>query len=321
MTDGRHDHSTPDDLHEHPGDDHTEGAAGRPVTVLGLGPMGAALAGAFLAAGHPTTVWNRSPGKAGPLVERGARHAASATEAAAASPLVIVCVIDYDAVHAIVDPAAGALAGRALVSLTADSPGRAREMAAWAAERGIGYLDGSIMTPTTTIGGPAAQVLYSGEEKLYEAHRATLAAIGPRHVHLGADPGRAAAFDVALLDMFWTAVSGLTHGFALAAAEGIPARELAPFAKGIHELLPGTIDGIAANVDSGEHPDEVSSLRSITAGMEHVVHATRARGLDDGVISAATAVARRGIDAGHGADSVSRLTELLVRTATPPASD
>lgn len=31
------------------------------VTVLGLGPMGAALASAFLAAGHPTTVWNRTP--------------------------------------------------------------------------------------------------------------------------------------------------------------------------------------------------------------------------------------------------------------------
>ncbi|MFD0853266.1 NAD(P)-binding domain-containing protein, partial [Actinomadura adrarensis] len=30
-----------------------------PVTVVGLGPMGAAMAAAFLANGHPTTVWNR----------------------------------------------------------------------------------------------------------------------------------------------------------------------------------------------------------------------------------------------------------------------
>lgn len=35
-----------------------------PVTVLGLGPMGRALASAFLAAGHPVTVWNRTPGRA-----------------------------------------------------------------------------------------------------------------------------------------------------------------------------------------------------------------------------------------------------------------
>ena len=35
-----------------------------PVTVIGLGLMGQALAGAFLRAGHPTTVWNRSAAKA-----------------------------------------------------------------------------------------------------------------------------------------------------------------------------------------------------------------------------------------------------------------
>ena len=37
------------------------------VTVLGLGPMGRALAGAFLAAGVPTTVWNRTASRAGAL--------------------------------------------------------------------------------------------------------------------------------------------------------------------------------------------------------------------------------------------------------------
>lgn len=35
------------------------------VTVLGLGPMGRALAGAFLDAGLRTTVWNRTPGRDG----------------------------------------------------------------------------------------------------------------------------------------------------------------------------------------------------------------------------------------------------------------
>src|ERR1044072_8092422 len=46
-----------------------------PVTVLGLGPMGQALAGAFLAQGHPTTVWNRTAARAGGLVARGATRA------------------------------------------------------------------------------------------------------------------------------------------------------------------------------------------------------------------------------------------------------
>ncbi|MGS2644092.1 NAD(P)-binding domain-containing protein [Streptosporangium sp. G12] len=127
-----------------------------PVTVLGLGPMGRALAGAFLANGHPTTVWNRTAARAEDLVARGAIRADTVADAVAASPLTIACVIDYDAVRAIVDPAADALKGRTLVNLTADTPERARLMAAWAAELGVDYLDGAIMTPTPTIGGPAA---------------------------------------------------------------------------------------------------------------------------------------------------------------------
>lgn len=51
------------------------GDAPTPVTVVGLGSMGRALAGAFAGAGHPTTVWNRTPAKAAPLVAKGAVHA------------------------------------------------------------------------------------------------------------------------------------------------------------------------------------------------------------------------------------------------------
>jgi 3-hydroxyisobutyrate dehydrogenase-like beta-hydroxyacid dehydrogenase len=46
-----------------------------PVTVIGLGLMGRALATAFLRAGHPTTVWNRTPAKAEQLVAQGAKLA------------------------------------------------------------------------------------------------------------------------------------------------------------------------------------------------------------------------------------------------------
>ncbi|GAB2609993.1 NAD(P)-binding domain-containing protein [Streptomyces capparidis] len=285
------------------------------MTVLGLGPMGQALARAFLSSGHPTTVWNRTASKAAALVERGAVLADSAAAAVAASPLTVVCVMDYTAVEAIVSPAAAALKGRTLVNLTADSPDRARAMAEWAAGHGVDYLDGSIMTPTTTIGGPSAVFLYSGPEDVYEAHRPTLASLGGTATHLGADPGRAAAHDVALLDIWWTAVAGIAHGYALAAAEGIGAKEFAAFARGIGDLLPDTITEIAGDLDAGRYPGDEANLRSAAAGMEHIVHTARARGLDTGTLDAALAMARRAIDAGHGDDGLARLTEVLGREA------
>jgi len=75
-----------------------------PVTVIGLGLMGQALAAAFLKDGHPTTVWNRSAQKAEELVAQGATLADSVRDAVAASPLVVVCVSDYAAVHELLDP-------------------------------------------------------------------------------------------------------------------------------------------------------------------------------------------------------------------------
>lgn len=79
----------------------------------------------------------------------GAVRAATVTDAIAASDVVIICVIDYDAVREIVDRAVPELRGRLLVNLTSGAPDSARTMAGWAAEHGIDYLDGSIMTRPT----------------------------------------------------------------------------------------------------------------------------------------------------------------------------
>ncbi|MER5325204.1 NAD(P)-dependent oxidoreductase [Streptosporangium roseum] len=279
-----------------------------PVTVIGLGPMGEALAAAFLTSGHPTTVWNRTAAKADAIVAKGAVLAASPAKAAAASPLVIVAVLDYDASDAILLPIADALKGRTLINLTADTPARSRTAAAWAAEHGIDYVDGAIMSPTFTIGTPSAVVLYSGPEEPYRAHAETLVALGGSHTHLGADPGRAAGFDLALLNIFWTSMSGLAHAFAMAKAEGIDAADFAPFAQGIIGLLPESVTDMAGKLGRGEFPADGSSIVSNVATMDHIIHATQSRGMDPGPLGAVRPLAQAVIDAGHGDDNIARLT-------------
>ncbi|WP_329196108.1 NAD(P)-dependent oxidoreductase [Streptomyces sp. NBC_01435] len=291
---------------------HTEQST---VTVLGLGPMGRSLAGAFLDAGLRTTVWNRTPDRARELVERGAVGARSAEEAVAASRLTVVCVVNYDAVDAVLrrDAVTGALKGRTVVNLTADTPVRARDTAAWAAGHGIGYLDGAIMTPTTTIRTPAAVFLHSGPAELYREHRPVLDELGGTHSHLGEEIGRAAAYDIALLDIFWTAMTGYAHALAVARAEGITARELAPFAQGIGAVLPPVFEETAADLDDGRFPGDGNPLTSAASSMAHIVHASEAHGIDAGVMRAAEGLARRVIGRGHGADGFLRITELLSR--------
>src|SRR4051812_28074687 len=97
-----------------------------PVTVLGLGPMGRALASAFLTARHPVTVWNRTHGKAGDLPGRGAVVAGSVQDAVRAGQVIVACLLDYDAVRATVAAASDGWEGRRLVNLTSGEPAQAR---------------------------------------------------------------------------------------------------------------------------------------------------------------------------------------------------
>lgn len=170
-----------------------------PVTILGLGDMGRALTEALLANGHPTTVWNRSPEKADPLVAKGAVRADTPAAAVAASPLVVACLLDHASVHDVLDPVAGSLAGRDLVNLTTGTPDQARELSGWATGHGAaGFVDGGIMATPSMIGGPHAFVLYSGSRAAFDRHEADLAVFGGA-THVDTDPGLAALYDLSLL--------------------------------------------------------------------------------------------------------------------------
>ncbi|MFJ8147273.1 NAD(P)-dependent oxidoreductase [Streptomyces sp. NPDC096048] len=293
---------------------HTDQSAAA-VTVLGLGPMGRALAEAFVAAGLRTTVWNRTPGRDADLVARGAASAPSAEEAVAASPLTVVCVVNYDASDAVLrqDAVAAALKGRTVVNLSADTPERARDTAEWAGRHGVRYLDGAIMTPTPTIGTDDAVFLHSGHEELYREHRPVLAALGGTHTHLGEDPGRAAAYDIALLDIFWTAMAGYSHALAVARAEGVTGAELAPFAQGIAAILPPLFTEFAADTDAGSYSGELNPITSAASTMAHVVHASEAHGIDASVMRVIEGQARRVIALGHGTDGFTRVAEVIGR--------
>lgn len=279
------------------------------VTVLGLGPMGQALAGAFIRSGHSTTVWNRTSAKADSLVKQGAVLAPSVKDAVLASQLIIICVLNYDAVNAVLSSETSALKGKTLINLTADVPERAREMAEWAYRNGIDYIDGAIMTPIPTIGEPSAVILYSGPEDVYRSHHRILASLGGTASFLGEDPGRAAAYDVALLDVFWTAMSGYVHALAIARAENIAAEDIAPYAHNIIRIMPDIMTYMAHDADRGVYPGDSSNLISNVTSMEHIIHAAEHHGIDSSVLIAAKAIARKAIQAGHGEDGFSRLIE------------
>lgn len=282
-----------------------------PVTVIGLGAMGRALAGAFLDAGYPTTLWNRSAGKGDDLVARGAVLAGTVEEAVRASELVVVCVVDYDASQTVLEPLADALADRVLVNLTSDSPERARTAAAWADRHGIAYLDGAVMVPTPLVGGAEALILYAGARPAFEKYEAALKALAGRAAYLGEDHALAAVYDLSMLDFFYASMSGLVHAFALAREDKVAATALAPYLDAIAAILPPIAAGMASAIDAGDYNGEQANLSMMTASVDHLLHMSQDRGLDTGQLEAIKAVADRAIAKGHGADEWASTIEVL----------
>ncbi|MBB2993759.1 3-hydroxyisobutyrate dehydrogenase-like beta-hydroxyacid dehydrogenase [Mycolicibacterium iranicum] len=279
------------------------------VTVVGLGPMGQALAGALIDGGYRVTVWNRTESKAVQLLSRGARWAATPAQAVAAGDVTLVNVVDHDAVDAVVT-AAGDLTGRVLIGLSSDTPDRARGTAALVAAAGGRYLDGAIMTPTDTMGTPDARVLYAGPRELFDEHRAVLDALGTA-TWLSEDHGRAAAYDMALLDVFWTATGGFLHALETARAQDITPGDLLPHALGIAAILPPVFTELAERIHADRHGEASASVSSAAASLRHLIATSESSGVDAGVLKVLRRYADRVVAAGHGDAEISRLAAAM----------
>ena len=283
-----------------------------PVSVLGLGLMGTALASALLKGGHATTVWNRTAAKTGPLAAQGAAPAATVKGAVEASPLVIVCLTTNDDVRTLLAPEVDALAGRTVVNLTNGTPEQARELARWADGHGISYVDGGIMAVPQMIATPAAYILYSGtDEEAYETHRPTLAALADTK-WVGKDPGAAALYDLSLLTGMYGMVMGVVQAYALIGSAGVPAREFAPLLKEwVGAMNEGLVPGVAEALDSGQHLTDVSSLAVNQAALPNFLAAYEQAGVSSDLFRPLQGLLDRAVEAGHAADGLSRLVTLL----------
>ncbi|RII19728.1 3-hydroxyisobutyrate dehydrogenase [Streptomyces sp. YIM 130001] len=281
------------------------------VSVLGLGEMGRELAGSLIDAGHPTTVWNRSPGKADDLVARGAQPAGDARSAIEAAELVVVCLLDHASVHEVLDPHVDALAGRTVVNVTTTAPDQSQKSAAWASAAGIVYVDGGIMATPGMIGQPGSSILYSGSAEGFEQYRTVLELWG-ESVHLGEDAGLAPLYDLALLAGMYVMFAGFLHGAAMVAPAGVTAREFAGRSAPLLAAMTGAFQGFGEVVDGGDYT--VAGQQSLEfSSLDDMLAATAAQGVSTEVVEMVQTLIRRQIDAGHGKEGFARIIESMRR--------
>ncbi|MYW19839.1 NAD(P)-binding domain-containing protein [Streptomyces sp. SID2955] len=279
------------------------------MTLLGTGTMGTALGRAWLAAGHPLTVWNRTPQRTAALTAEGAVAAGSAAEAVAANRLVVTCLLDDASVG---DTLEGAdLSGRDLVDLTTGTPAEARARSDRAKARGARLLDGGIMAVPPMIGTPGAFVLYSGHRAVFEEHRDVLG-VPARPEYVGADPGLAALADVALLSGMYGMFAGITHAFALVDGSDLAPGDLAALLVPWLNAMSGMAHGTAERLVSGDRTTGVvSNLAMQVAGVGTLLRTAEEQGVSAALLSPYVDLMRRRLADGHGEEDTTGLVGLL----------
>lgn len=115
------------------------------IAFLGLGRMGAGMAGRLLSAGHDVTVWNRTQAKASGLLAQGARWAATPGAAAAEADAAVAMLADDPASREVWLGPDGAMQHLArdafVIECSTLSHAHVLELAHAAKARGLRYID------------------------------------------------------------------------------------------------------------------------------------------------------------------------------------
>jgi 3-hydroxyisobutyrate dehydrogenase len=159
------------------------------IGFIGLGTMGLAMAGHLARAGHPLTVWNRTPGRAAALLAIGATEAADPAELASASDVIVSCVSDTPDVAAVLfgarGVAAGARPGALVIDCSTIGPAATRDFAARLAAQGVALVDAPVSGGSEGAQKATLTIFVGGEPAAVDRARPILAVLGETITHVG----------------------------------------------------------------------------------------------------------------------------------------
>ena len=158
---------------------------------IGLGNMGAPMAGRLLDAGYALTVFDTREDALRPFVAKGAQTASSPAALASAVDTVLVSLPTPDIVKRVVLGSDGLLSGTKLktfVDLSTTGPRTAEEISKELAAKGIAALDSPVSGGVGGAQKGTLAVMISGPKERFEALRPALEIIG-KVFYLGEKPG------------------------------------------------------------------------------------------------------------------------------------
>jgi 2-hydroxy-3-oxopropionate reductase len=159
------------------------------IAFIGLGIMGAPMAGHLVDAGHDVVGYNRSRPAVDALVGRGGRAASSVAEAVREAEVVITMVPDSPDVEDVALSPEGIYAsakpGALHIDCSTIRPDVARKVAAAGAKHGVRVVDAPVSGGEAGAKEATLSIMVGGEAEDVDAARLYLGVVGATVVHVG----------------------------------------------------------------------------------------------------------------------------------------
>lgn len=194
------------------------------VGFIGLGHMGAAMAGSLLQAGHDVTVYNRTPSRAQGLIDRGARLAGRVADACRGDA-VITMLADDGAVESIVFDEGGALKslgkGAIHVSMSTISVALSERLADAHAGAGQRFAAAPVFGRPDVAAAGNLYIIAAGEPDVVATCNPLFEAMGQKTIHIGDVPRSANLVKLSGNFLIASVMEALSEAMALIRKAGV----------------------------------------------------------------------------------------------------
>jgi 3-hydroxyisobutyrate dehydrogenase-like beta-hydroxyacid dehydrogenase len=235
------------------------------IGFLGLGNMGTPMALRLLAAGHELRVWNRSEGRAKPLIHEGAIAAGTPAEAELGADAVITMLFDDAAYEEVLFGANGladALSPGGLhISCSTISVALSERLSGEYANRGIDFVGAPVFGRPSVAEEGRLWVVTAGADTALNRARPLLEAFSRGITVVGKEPRQAHAVKLGGNFLISAMIHSLGEAFVFAAQQGVEPETFieavnnalfqSPFYAAYAKIMLHPPDRIAATIELG----------------------------------------------------------------------
>jgi 3-hydroxyisobutyrate dehydrogenase-like beta-hydroxyacid dehydrogenase len=217
------------------------------VAFFGLGLMGQGMALRLLEGGYSLRVYNRTPEKAQPVVQKGAEFLEDPLAAVSSSTVLITMLSDDDAVMEVVDDQVlnGLGQGNIHISMSTISPAAAGDLARRHAEKGVKYLACPVFGRPDAARSGKLRLCIAGDEEAKTHVRPLLDVLGQTVYDFGSDPAAANVIKLAGNFLIVSAIEAMAEAFSLVEKSGVDPNLL-------YDLLTQTLFGCPVYQNHGK---------------------------------------------------------------------